>query len=211
MGPEYEIKLQTDEVPYSIFTPQSIPLPLRDKVREELNKMESNGIITKVEEPTPWCAGMVAMPKKSGEIRVCVDLKRRNESVLLEVYPPPRVDDILAQLAGAKCFSKLDANSGFWQIPLTEKSRLLTTFLTPFGWYCFSKLPFGISSGPELFQKRMSQIQSRLDCVVCLIDYSLVMGKNAKEHDERLLAVLQQVREARVTLNRVKCVSPVIS
>ena len=206
MGPEYEIKLQTDAVLYSIFTPRSIPLPLRDKVREELNKIESDGIITKVEEPTPWCAGMVVMPKKSGEIRVCVDLKCLNESVLREVFPLPRVDDILAQLAGAKCFSKLDANSGFWQILLTEKSRLLTTFLTPFGRYCFTKLPFGISSGPELFQKRMSQILSGLDGVVCLIDDILVMGNNAKEHDERLLAVLQRIQDARVTLNREKCV-----
>ena len=55
----------------------------------------------------------------------------------------PRVDETLAQLARARVFSKLDANSGFWQIPLEEKSRLLTTFLTPFGRYCFSKLPFG--------------------------------------------------------------------
>eukprot|EP00731_Ephydatia_muelleri_P032566 Em0024g110a len=168
MGPEYEIKLQTDAVPYSIFTPRSIPLLLR----EELNKMESNGIITKVE----------------------------NQHHGVQEW----VDDILAQLAGAKCFSKLDANSGFWQIPLTEKSRLLTTFLTPFGRYCFTKLPFGISSGPELFQKRMSQILSGLDGVVCLIDDILVMGKNAKEHDERLLAVLQRIRDARVTLNREK-------
>ena len=196
MGLEYEIKLQTDAVPYSIFTPRSIPWPLRDKVREELKKTESDGITTKVDEPIPWCAGMVVMPKKSGEIRVCVDLKRLNERVLREVYPLPRVDDILAQLAGAKCFSKLDANCRFWQILLNEKSRLLTTFLTPFGRYCFTKLPFGISSGPEPFQKRMSQTLSRLDGIVCLIDDVLVMGKNAKEHDERLLAVLQRIRDA---------------
>ena len=201
MGPEYEIKLQPDAVPYSIFTPRSIPLPLHDKVQEEQNKMESNGVITKVEEPTPWCAGMVVIPKKSGEIRVCVDLKRLNESVLQEIYQLPRVDDILEQLAGAKCFSKLGTNSRFRQIPLDEKSRLLTTFLIPFGWYCFTKLPFGISSGPELFQKRISQILSGLDGVVCLIDDILVTGKDAKEHDERLLAALQRIRDARVTLN----------
>ena len=140
------------------------------------------------------------------KIHTCVDLKRLNESVLQEVYPLPIGDDILAQLAGAKCFSKLDANSGFWQIPLTEKSRLVTTYLTPFGRYCFTKLPFGISSGPELFQKRMSQILSGLDGVACLIDDILVMGKEAKEHDERLLVALQRIQDARVTLNREKCV-----
>ena len=126
--------------------------------------------------------------------------------LLREVYPLPRVDDILAQIAGAKCFSMLDVNSGLWQIPHTEKSRLLTTFLTPFGWYCFLKLPFGISCGPELFQRRINQILSGLDGVFCLIDDILVMGKNAKKHGERLFAVLQWIRDARVTLNREKCV-----
>ena len=64
---------------------------------------------------------------------ICVDLKPLNECVLREVYPLPRVDEILAQLAGSRVFSKLDANSGFWQIPLAPSSRLLTTFVTPFG------------------------------------------------------------------------------
>ena len=73
------------------------------------------------------------VPKKNGSVRICVDLKPLNSSVLREIHPLPTVEDILAQLSGAKVFSKLDANSGFWQIPLTEESRLLTTFITPYG------------------------------------------------------------------------------
>ena len=57
---------------------------------------------------------MVVVPKKSGTIRICVDLKPLNESVLQEVHPLPKMDETLAQLSGAKIFSKLDANSGFW-------------------------------------------------------------------------------------------------
>ena len=83
-------------------------------------------------------------------VRICVDLKPLNESVLREVHPIPTVDDILGELSAATVFSKLDANSGFWQIPLAAESRLLTTFITPFGRYCFNKLPFGVSSAPEL-------------------------------------------------------------
>ena len=71
---------------------------------------------------------MVVVPKKNGTIRICVDLKPLNERVFREVYPLPRVDETLAQLAGATLFSKLDANNGFWQIPLAETSRPLTTF-----------------------------------------------------------------------------------
>ena len=69
--------------------------------------------------------------KKSGAVHICVDLKALNESVLREVYPLPTVDDLLRQLTGATIFSRLDANSGFWQIPLCPESRLLTTFITP--------------------------------------------------------------------------------
>ena len=122
-----------------------------------------------------------------------------------EVHPIPKVDDILAQLAGAKIFSKLDANSGFWQIPLADQSKLLTTFVTPFGRYCFNKLPFGISSAPELYQKRMNQVLEGLPGVLCLIDDTLIYGKDQSEHDARLLAALRRLEEAGVTLNTNKC------
>ena len=205
MGEEYEIQLKPSAKPYSIFTPRNVPLPLRDKVREELTRMESLGVISKVDTPTPWCAGMVVVPKKSGAIRVCVDLKPLNESVLREVHPLPKVDDALAQLHDARVFTKLDANSGFWQIPLAERSKALTTFLTPFGRYHFNKLPFGISSAPELFQKRMSKILIGLEEVICSIDDVLVVGKDYQEHEERLTAVLERLKSAGITLNSAKC------
>ena len=80
------------------------------------------GVISKVEVPTPWCAGMVVVLKKTGAVRICVDLKPLNLSVLREVHPLSKVDDTLAQLTGAKLFTKLDTNSGFWQIPLSPTS-----------------------------------------------------------------------------------------
>ena len=89
----------------------------------------------------------------------------------------PSVEQTLAQLGGAIVFSKLDANSGFWQIELTKESSLLTTFITPFGRYCFNRLPFGITSASEYFQKRMSEILQGIEGVVCLIDDVLVYGR----------------------------------
>ncbi len=115
--------------------------------------MEALGVITKVQEPTEWCVGMVVAPKADGKVRICVDLTNLNQSVLRERHPLPAVDQILAQLAGAKVFSKLDANSGFWRIPLAPESALLTTFITPFGRFCLHRLPFGITSAPEHFQR----------------------------------------------------------
>ena len=167
--------------------------------------MEAMGVISKVEDPTPWCAGMVVVPKKDGKVQICVDLKPLNASVKCEIHPLPKVDDTLAQLSGAKVFSKLNASSGFWQIPLAEKSCHLTTFITPFGRFCFNKMPFGISSAPEHFQCRMNKILSGLPGVLCLIDDILVYGNSTQEHDNRLEATLNRIQSAGITLNKAKC------
>ena len=167
--------------------------------------MEKMGVISKIITPTPWCAGMVVVPKRSGAVRICVDLKPLNECVFREAHPIPKVDDILALLNGATVFNKLDANSGFWQIPLSETYRTLTTFITPFGRYHFNKLPFGISYAPELFQRRMNTILEGLEGMVCLMDNVLIFSSNKDEHDTRLMAVLQRLEKAGVTLNFQKC------
>ena len=82
------------------------------------------GVIRRVDEPTPWCAGMVVVPKPNGDVRICVDLTKLNESVCRERHLLPAVDEILAQLRGAKVFTKLDAN---WFLA-NKISRRVSTF-----------------------------------------------------------------------------------
>ena len=109
----YDIKLKEDAQPLAIFTPRNMPIPLRAKVKEELDRMESAGVISRVSQPTQWCSGMVVVPKQSGAVRICVDLKPLNENVLREAYPIPAISHTLAQLTGAKRFSKEDAKQWF--------------------------------------------------------------------------------------------------
>jgi hypothetical protein len=91
----------------------------------------------------------------------------------------PAVEGTLAQVTGAKIFSKLDA-----QIPLSKDSAQLTTFISsPFGRYNFNRLPFGIASAPEHFQRRMQSILEGIEGVVCHIDDILVYGRDQEEHD----------------------------
>ena len=116
---EYTIKIQEGATPYSLTTPRRVAIPLMKSVKAELERMETLGVISRVNEPTEWCAGMVVVPKPNGQVCICVDLTRLNDSVCRERHPLPAVEQTLAQLAGAKLFSKLDANSGFWQIPLS--------------------------------------------------------------------------------------------
>ena len=92
----FKIKLREGAKPYALHTPRHIRIPLRQQVKEELDRIERIGVISQVEEPTQWCAGMVVVPKNTGDVRICVDLKPLNENVLREIYPILKVDDTLA-------------------------------------------------------------------------------------------------------------------
>ena len=201
----YHIDLKQDATPFALTVPRRVAIPLMPKVKSELERMERIGVISRVEVPTDWCAGMVVVPKPDGRVRICVDLTKLNQNVRRERHMLPSVEQTLAQLGGATVFSKLDANSGFWQIELTKESSLLTTFITPFGRYSFNRLPFGITSAPEHFQRRISEILQSLEGVVCLIDDILIYGKTQEEHDKRLTTVLQKIAAAGITLNVEKC------
>ena len=203
---EYDTKVKDYATPFAIIVPRQVPIPLRKETEKELKRMERNVVISRVDEPTEWCALMVVMPKSNSKVRICVDLTKLNQFVQCENHPLPTIETTLGKLAGARYFSRLDANSGFWQIKLSEKSRPLTTFITPWGRYCFNVLPFGISSGSEKFQKSMSQILEGLDGVECNIDDILIYGRSQEEHDERLEAVLNRLSNANVTFNAQKCV-----
>ena len=138
-------------------------------------------------------------------MRICVDLTKLNQAVRREVYHMPTVEETLGSLTEGSVFSKLDANSGFHQIVLNQESAKLTTFITPFGRYMFKRLPFGISSAPEHFQKRMDKELSGIEGVKCRMDDILVMGKDQAEHDHRLKQVLDRLVERRRTFNLDKC------
>uniref|UniRef100_A0A1A7X3E1 Gypsy retrotransposon integrase-like protein 1 n=1 Tax=Iconisemion striatum TaxID=60296 RepID=A0A1A7X3E1_9TELE len=204
MQQPYSIKLKPNAVPFSLATPRRVPIPLLDKVKQELGRMESMGVVSRVEEPTEWCAGMVPVPTKNGSVRICVDLTHLNEAVCREKYILPSVERTLGSLAGAKIFSKLDANRGFWQVPLSPESAPYTTFITPLGRYYFNRLPFGIASAPEHFQRRMSVILNGLPGVVCHMDDILIWGQDQQD-DTRLHIVLSKLQAAGVTLNLDKC------
>ena len=129
MSGAYQIQLKDNAVPFCLCVPRRVPIALMSKVQSELHRMEKKGVISQVKEPTDWCAGMAVVPKAGGKVRICVDLTKLNQNVRREHLMLPSVEQTLAQLGGAIVFSKLDANSGFWQVELTKTSSLLTTFI----------------------------------------------------------------------------------
>ena len=164
--------------------------------------MERNGVISRVENLTEWSAPMVVIPKNDGKVRICVDLIQSSTSSFnakIILCPPPTQH--IATSREHDIFRLLDSNSGFWQIKFSERSKPLTTFITPWRRYCFNVLPFGINSNQI---RNQSQILEGLDGVECNIDDVLVHGATEEEHDQRLEAVLQRLADANVTLNAEK-------
>ncbi|UYV73932.1 K02A2.6-like [Cordylochernes scorpioides] len=206
IGNPYEIKLKPGAKPYAVHTPRRVPIPLMEKLRTRLEELEKAGIIGQVNVATEWCAPTVIAGKPNGDIRLCVDLSRLNEHVQREVHPMPVVEHMLGQLGEARFFSKLEANSGFHQIPLSPDCQHLTTFITPFGRYKYCRMPFGISLAPEYFQRVMSIILQGMDGVMCYLDDILIFASDSKTHDRILRLVLRKLKEAKVTLNKAKCV-----
>ena len=112
----HRIKLKEDAKLFALSTPRRISIPLRKKVKSELERMEKLGVISKVNQPTDWCAGMVIVPKSDGRVRICIDLTKLNTNVCRERHILPSVEQTLAQLGGATIFSKLKARSHWIQI-----------------------------------------------------------------------------------------------
>ena len=138
-------------------------------------------------------------------MRICIDPRNLNAAIQREHYQLPTIEEITSRLAGAKYFSKVDANSGHWQIPLDEESSYLTTFRTPFGRFRFLQLPFGLNCAQEVYHKRVHEMFDDMEGVETDIDDVLIFGWTKEEHDRNVKAVLIKMQENNMTLNIKKC------
>ena len=117
-----------------------------------------------------------------------------------EHYKLPTREEVMSRFAGATVFSKLDASSGFWQLNLDNESSDLCTFNTQFGRYRYLRLPFGISSAPEIYHRTIHQMFEHVDGVDTSMDDIIIWGSNVEEHDQRLHQVLQVARQNNLKL-----------
>ncbi|KAK2724370.1 hypothetical protein QYM36_001023 [Artemia franciscana] len=178
---------------------------LKDKLQDELNRMERDRIIEKVTEPKEWVNSMVMIEKKNGTVRLCIDPLDHNKCIKRPYYPIPTLEDVTAKLHGAKVFSQMNARSGYWSLVLSATASEMTTFSTIYGRYRFLRMPFGLLSAQDEFQRRMEEAFEGLEGVAIIIDDILVYGANQEEHDERLQAVMERALEKSVKFNKDKC------
>ena len=199
----YDIKLKENAEP-KIHAARVIPQAIKEQVRQELIRLENMGIIKKVTEPTEWVHPIVVAHKPNGSVRICMDPRAMNPYVKREHLHVPTQESILSDIAGSKYFTVLDATSAFLQIPLTEASSKLCTIATPFGRYRYLRLPFGIASASEVFQRAMNDLFLGIKGVVCYIDDILIHAKDKEEHDEILEKVLKIAQRAGLKLSKEK-------
>ena len=182
-----------------------IPFHVRQDVEKELERLESLDIIEKVTGPTPWVSPIVVVPKSSGEVRLCVDMREANKSVKREKHLMPTIDDLVADLNGATVFSKLDLSSGYHQLELEPESRHITTFSTHVGLRRYKCLMFGINAASEIFQNAIEEILTGLPGCKNTSDDIIVFGTTTEEHDQNLYGVLTRLQQHDVRLNKEKC------
>ena len=142
--------------------------------------------------------------KPNGSVRICLDLRDLNKAINREHYKMPTLEEVTSQLSGAQYFTVLDATSGYWAIPLSNESSIVTTSQTPYGRYRYLPMPFPLFSAQEVFQKRMDRIFEGLRGVHIIVDDILVAGSTVEQHDERLRAALVTARKNGIKFNQKK-------
>ena len=220
-----KVHLEVDtSVPPVVHPPRKIPVAMLEPAREKLKEMEEAGIIVKEDEPTPWVSSMLVIDKRKvndkrkdtppskDDVRICIDPRDLNKALKRPHYPMVTVEEVANRLAGAKSFTSLDACSGYWQFPVDDESSKLLTFNTPWGRYRFTRLPFGISPAPELYQREMDRLFAGVP-VEIIVDDFLVHGKDQSEVDAKMRRVLDRSREVGLKFNpkKVKLRVPEVS
>ena len=183
-----------------------IPVKLRDKFKEEVESLVSKGVLTKLHEneATEWLNSFVTVTKENGSLRLCLDPTDLNQHIVRPVCPSYTLDEISYKLRNAKVFSVVDATKGFFQVPLSEESKLLTAMLTPLGVYMYNVLAMGLSLASDVFEQIIRKIISDLPGVLNIADDLLIFGQDDKDHDECFIRLLDRCREVGLTLNPAK-------
>lgn len=176
-------KIEIDESVIPISSPaRKLPPAILNEVKTELDKLTSDGIIRKIDSPTSWCSPIVIAKRKDNSIRLCTDLRLLNKAVKVPEFPIPDINDIFSQIGNASCYSLLDCASAFYQIPLDKDSQELLTFSTPFGRYCWQRIPYGLVSAPFVFQNYLSSLLRDVEGCFVFFDDILIATDSPEKH-----------------------------
>jgi hypothetical protein len=203
-GYEASITLKPGSVP-KFHRPRPVPYALQQKVDEELDRLQKEGILQSVDR-SEWASPIVVVRKANGSVRVCGDYKVSiNPYLETERYPMPNPQDLFSTLAGGKVFTRLDMKQAYQQMKVSPDSQEYLTINTSKGLFIYTRMPFGITSAPAIWQKAMDEILAGIPGCLCYLDDILVVGSSQEEHDQRLDTVLDRLSRRGIRLQREKC------
>nr|XP_053616105.1 uncharacterized protein K02A2.6-like [Plodia interpunctella] len=203
-GPVVSITLKEGATP-KFLKCRSIPFAIRERVFNEIDRLVSEHVLEPVAH-AEWATPIVPVLKPNGSVRLCGDYRSTVNMVTdTDTYPLPTLDEAFTQLQGGVIFSKIDLERAYTQVTVDEPTSLLLTLNTPKGLYKVKRLPFGVKACPGIFQRLMSSLLANIPGVAVLLDDIVVSGTDIKEHNARLNAVLKQLQEAGLRVNKNKC------
>ena len=203
----FEARIYVDpDAPPRFNRSSSVPFALRDKVKKELEHLQAEGTIEPVEF-AEWAAPIVAVLKRDkNTVRICGDFSVTvNPVSKLDRYPIPKVEDLFVRLCKGKHFSKLDLSQAYQQLPLEEDSKKYVVINTHWGLFRYTRLPFGISSAPGIFQRVIESILQGIEGVVVYLDDILITGCSKEAHLQTLDEVLSRLDKAGLRVKRSEC------
>ncbi|XP_077334566.1 uncharacterized protein LOC143975892 [Lithobates pipiens] len=181
-----------------------VSLEVLADMKREVEEMLQLGVIQK--SHSAWASPVVLVPKKDQTTRFCVDYRKLNAITTADAYPMPRIDELLDRLAAAHYITIMDLSRGYWQIPLAPEAREKSAFITPFGLFEFTVMPFGMKNAPATFQRVMNDLLEGLETfAVAYLDDIAVFSPTWEEHLVHLSQVLDQLTAANLTVKPSKC------
>lgn len=182
-----------------------MPFTLRDKIDKEIDRLINLQILKPVDQ-SEYASPIVPVLKRDGSVRLCVDYSVSiNKQLVIDQYPLPTVNELFAKLYGGQQFTKLDLSMAYNQLVLDEESQKYTCINTHRGLFAYTRLVFGLSSAPAIFQRVMEGLLAGIGGVLCLLDDVLITGQDRFQHLERLHQVLQRLQDAGLVLQKEKC------
>ncbi|UYV60974.1 hypothetical protein LAZ67_1002957, partial [Cordylochernes scorpioides] len=178
----------------------------RDIIKEQIQDMLQEGVIRA--SSSPWAFPVILVRKRDGNWRFCVDYRKLNSITVKDVYPIPRIDDVMDTLQGSRYFTAIDLRSGYWQVEIEEQDKKKTAFTTSHGLYEFNVMPFGLCNAPATFERIMDNVLKNIKWKFCLcyLDDVVIYSPDFTTHLGRIEAVLKCFRESNLRLNgKIAC------
>ena len=202
-GPPVEIHVNESAKPRCCYTPSPVPLHWQEKVKSDLQRDEALGVIEKVPygEPVTWCHRMVVTRKHDGTPRRTVDLSPLNKYCKRELFASESPFHLARRVPGDTWKSVADCWNGYHSVPLRESDRHLTTFITPFGRWRYTRAPQGFLSSGDGYNRRLDAILSNFQRKERCVDDTVFHDIDLEEHWWRTIDFLTTVGAAGVVLN----------